>query len=408
MFAFWAVANIDKVGISVIAANAPFLHEMGISGKAVEIGWLMSAFTLSYGLSSVLWGYIVDRIGPRKTALAGIMLWAVSLIIAAFAHDYKHIILSRVILGLGEGVLFPVTNKYIANWFHPRELGKAQASWVYGNYLGPALGLPVLVWILSAHDWHVAFMSLAALALVINLPLIYFMTRDIASEHPKMPVAEINYVTTGRSAAADKTINPKFYLDRRYWQVCMAFVMVAALFYGISFWTPTYLQIKHGMSPPEIKTALSLSWVFAVGAVTMVGILVDRIQRPASVGIAVFLVCGVALLLVPLQSHRVGVAAMLAIALGCTASQLLLSQIMLVKLSIPKSTGVAAGIIGLLNVAGGFATTLMGFIVEKTHGNYTAAFLLLALFPFVGAIAYAGLVGSERSGFKAGLEAENA
>ena len=139
LFFFWAIANLDKLGVSVIAANDAFLQQMGLIGKAAEIGSMMSAFTLTYGISSIFWGYFVDRSGARKAAILGIVLWIVSCLIAAWAGSYDQILLSRLILGVGEGMIFSVTNKYISAWFHPREIGKAQASWMYGTYLGPAL-----------------------------------------------------------------------------------------------------------------------------------------------------------------------------------------------------------------------------------------------------------------------------
>jgi ACS family glucarate transporter-like MFS transporter len=401
LFFFWGVANIDKVGISVIAANNAFLQEMGLVGKAAEIGMLMTAFTLMYGLSSIMWGYVVDRIGPRKTVLIGIVLWAISLTIGALAHDYTQIVLSRLVLGLGEGMIFPVTNKYINDWFHPKEMGKAQASWVYGTYLGPALGLPLLVWIVTSYSWNMAFVVLAIVALIVNFPMMYLMTKDSPRRHPAVSESEQRYIEQGKAEHAKTAINAKFYTDFRYWLVCIAFVMVAALFYGITFWMPTYLQKAQGMSASEIKASLSLSWIFAVFAVMANGIIADRTKRPALVGLIVFLICGIALIAIPMQTHPGVVVALLAIALGCTASQLLLTQLILVKLAVPKNTGKAAGVMGLLNILGGFVTALMGFIVDQTGGNYNAAFLLLVLFPFVGVCAYAGIVRSEKAEWRA-------
>ncbi|CAJ0808638.1 D-galactonate transporter [Ralstonia psammae] len=395
LFLFWAVANIDKVGISAIAANDQFLQEMGISGQATEIGKLMTAFTLSYGLSSVIWGYLVDRVGPRRTAMLGIYLWGLSLVIGGFASHYDQVLLSRLILGLGEGMLFPVTNKYISEWFHPKELGKAQASWIYGAYAGPALGLPLVIWISGEFCWQISFFVLAGVALMANLPLIYFITRDTPALHPSVSEAEVNYIQENRHIYTDGVKSANFHKDPKYWSINAAFLMAAALFYGITFWMPTYLQKSHGFSAKEIKSALPLSWIFAVFSVSVVAFLADRTKRPALIAIIIFLICGVALIAVPMQNERGAVTALLALALGCTASELLLSQLMLVNLAASKATGKAAGVMGLLNLLGGFVTTFMGFIVDKTGGNFNAAFLCLASAPFLGSLAYVCLARHE-------------
>lgn len=396
IFMFWAVANIDKVGISVVAANADFIRDIGIGGRSAAIGALMTAFTVTYGLSSFMWGYLIDKMGPRKIAVVGVLLWAASLIVGGLASRYDQVLLSRLILGLGEGMIFPLTNKYIAAWFCPRELGKAQASWVCGAYLGPALGLPVLVSSIHTSGWHHAFYLLAAIALLVNLPLMLFVTRDTPESHPWVRQSEVAYIRQGAAVHSEKIENSRFLKDPQYWMVCAAFLVLAALFYGITFWMPTYLQSGRGFSPAETKAALSFSWLFAVVAVLVNGHLADRTRRPALVAVCVFLICGAALIAAPMQSHKGATAVLLGLALGCTASELALNQMMLVKLAVPKNTGKAAGVIGILNVLGGSVPALMGWIVDSTRGNFDVAFVCLAAAPFGGMLACAGLAHAER------------
>lgn len=88
IFFLWAVGNLDKVGISVIVTNDDFLQSMGLNGKSTEIGLLMTGFTVLYGLSSAFCGYVVDRIGPRFTAIIGLIIWTVSLVMGGLAGSY--------------------------------------------------------------------------------------------------------------------------------------------------------------------------------------------------------------------------------------------------------------------------------------------------------------------------------
>ncbi len=46
---------------------------------------------------------------------------------------------------------------------------------------------------------------------------------------------------------------------------------------------------------------------------------------------------------------------------------------------------------GVLNIVGRFVITIMGYIVDSTGGNYNIALMFLVLFPFIGAVSYAGL-----------------
>ncbi|MBU8878232.1 MFS transporter [Bacillus sp. FJAT-29790] len=397
LFLLWAVGNLDKVGISVIVTNENFLNQMGLNGKFAEIGLLMTGFTLFYGLSSVFWGYVVDRIGPRYTAIIGLSLWSVSLILGGLAGSFGSVLVSRIILGFGEGIMFPMTNKFIAHWFHPKELGKAQSTWVYGQYLGPALGIPMLVWIIAVSSWKISFFTLAAITLVINIPLIFFLTRDKPSQHFAVNRLELDHIEGGQKVKAQESnMNHNFLKDKRYWLICSAFLMIAVLFYGISFWMPTYLEKARGFSSSEMGTLTSLSWIMAIIAVFITGYLADKTRRPAFMGSVIFIICAISLLLVSFVSSPIIAAIMLGIALSCVASQLLISQLLIVKYSSPKNTGKAAGIMGVLNIAGGFTTVIMGYIVDVTGGNYTAAMLFLVLFPFIGALSYTGIFRSEK------------
>ena len=48
------IAYLDRVNVSVLAANDPFLLEMGIKGAPVQIGMMMSVFLAAYGVANVL------------------------------------------------------------------------------------------------------------------------------------------------------------------------------------------------------------------------------------------------------------------------------------------------------------------------------------------------------------------
>lgn len=72
------IAYLDRVNVSVLAANDPFLIEMGIKGAPVQIGMMMSVFLAAYGVANVLLAPIGDYLGPRKSMMLCIGLWTAS------------------------------------------------------------------------------------------------------------------------------------------------------------------------------------------------------------------------------------------------------------------------------------------------------------------------------------------
>ena len=102
------IAYLDRVNVSVLAANDPFLIEMGIKGLPVQIGMMMSVFLAAYGVANVVLSPLGDYLGPRKSMMLCIGLWTVSLFMGGIASTFTMIIASRVLLGIGEGAYYPL------------------------------------------------------------------------------------------------------------------------------------------------------------------------------------------------------------------------------------------------------------------------------------------------------------
>src|SRR5215471_13035773 len=106
----WIIAQIDKTNVSLIIADSTFLKELNLAGHNTELGGLMSSFFIGYGISIFIWGFMVDRFGPRKCVIAGILAWAITLFLSSLATGIQQLLLIRFVLGAAEGNLWPVCN----------------------------------------------------------------------------------------------------------------------------------------------------------------------------------------------------------------------------------------------------------------------------------------------------------
>ncbi len=66
------IAYLDRVNVSVLAANDPFLLEMGIKDTPVRIGMMMSVFLAAYGISNVVLSPIGDYLALEIPVLIAI------------------------------------------------------------------------------------------------------------------------------------------------------------------------------------------------------------------------------------------------------------------------------------------------------------------------------------------------
>ena len=115
LFVTLMVSYLDRVNVSVLVADPKFLADMGIAGQPVQIGLLMSTFLFAYGISNIITGPIGDKLGPRKAMTLSIVLWGVSMALGGLAGTFGVMIAARIILGIGEGMHWPMQSSFVKN-----------------------------------------------------------------------------------------------------------------------------------------------------------------------------------------------------------------------------------------------------------------------------------------------------
>lgn len=388
IFFFWFFGQIDKLGISVIQTDPGFLRDLGLTGdnKNALLGLLTLIFTIAYSISNLFWGFIIDKLGARKTAIIGLMVWSATIIFGGLAHSYNMFLVSRIILGLGEGMMIPVSSKFISNWFNRREMGRAQASWVSGNYLGPAIGALILTYITAAFSWHVSFYILALFNIVITIPMFVILSRETPEEHPGLSKSELAHIRSGHDSEDEKKAS--FVQDFRYWIVFLGMLMASFLFFGISIWLPTYLvQAKH-FSRDAMAGITSLSWLFALVFVLICGFLSDKTKRPGLLAAILFGLCVIFLTTAYYAVNPVVAGFALGLAMGTQGGVFHLSNLFVVKYSTPETAGRAAGLMGFTNLLGGFSSYIMGWMRDMAGGDFAPTILMLIVAAAIGFVAY--------------------
>src|SRR3954468_12031649 len=107
IFVVSAVVYIDRSNISI--AGTYLAADYHITKP--QLGWVFSAFLLGYAAFQIPAGWVVGKLGPRKTLTYGLIWWsALSVVTALVPSDMAHslwmLIAVRFILGLGEAVAY--------------------------------------------------------------------------------------------------------------------------------------------------------------------------------------------------------------------------------------------------------------------------------------------------------------
>jgi ACS family glucarate transporter-like MFS transporter len=126
VFVMSAIAYLDRVNISI--AGQALQGEYGLSN--VQLGWVFSAFVLGYALFQAPGGRLADRFGPRWIIALGVLWWGLFTTLTALVPPRMTMALAllmvvRFALGAGEAVMYPASNRLVANWIPSAERGIA-------------------------------------------------------------------------------------------------------------------------------------------------------------------------------------------------------------------------------------------------------------------------------------------
>jgi len=153
LFMAGIVNFLDRSSLSV--AGEAIRGELGLS--ATEFGFLLSAFSLSYGLSQLPSGILLDRYGPRLVLGAGVVFWSIMQALTGVVNSFSHFIMLRIGLGIGEAPFMPAGVKSITDWYIQKERGTALGIFNSSTVLGQAIAPPVLVTMQILWGWRAMF-----------------------------------------------------------------------------------------------------------------------------------------------------------------------------------------------------------------------------------------------------------
>ncbi len=389
------IAYLDRVNVSVIVADNAFLQEMGLAGDAAGAGLLMSLFLLTYGISNMFLSPIGDKIGPKKAMMVAVVLWMASLAIGGLAPTLAVLLISRIILGLGEGLHWPMQSKFVKNWFPPAERGKANATWGIALYFGPAIAMPFFVFVIQSLGWRESFAVLIAIGMIPLLLLGYF-TSDTPDTHPRISKEELAHIQEGmkeeaaseaKLTAASAWENIKtFVKDYRYWLLVIYYIGNCSIWWGIISWLPSYLKIERGFTWASMGMLSSLPYILATILCIFSGYLGDKLGRRGWLLVIALMGPTLGLYLGANSADNLTAALLISVGVGFISLGVPACWTLLQQFVPSKAVGTGAGLMnGISSVISGFIPLLIGLAIDMTH-SYSGGLMMLCAIGLICAL----------------------
>ncbi len=163
----------------------PFVKpDLGLSNT--QVGLASAALSLTWAISGFAVGRLSDRTGKRKLILVvATVAFSLCAFITGVAASFAMLIGARLLMGVAEGGIMPISHSLIASEVTPKRRGLAMgvAQNFGSNLLGSFVAPVLLVAFAVAFGWRHAFF-LAGLPGLVSAALVWRLVRDPAVEAP--------------------------------------------------------------------------------------------------------------------------------------------------------------------------------------------------------------------------------
>jgi len=163
----------------------------------IEIGWILSAFVIGYGLCQVPIGLAVDHWGPRLVLTLAVLAWSGCTLATAMVPAAL-LIAIRVATGMGQAAVLPSGNRMVSRWMPLDERAAGNSLFFSGIGLGGIIAPPLTVGLMLRYGWRMPFWLLGALGLAVAALWLWY-ARDTPEQHRAVCAAELARIRAGQT-----------------------------------------------------------------------------------------------------------------------------------------------------------------------------------------------------------------
>ncbi len=368
---------LEEIGDELVWSKA----EQGFLG-----GVLMGIFLIPYGFSNIFFSPNIDKYGPKVILVASMTGCSIAVFLGAFLGDnYILFLFSRVLLGLSQGVMYPIATKVIAGWFGKATRGRANSIFMVGSPLGIALAPIVMGPVIRSTGWRYSFYLIAFLGFLLVLPIFLFITDTPSEKSSNRKEDEVDDRNILKSSK-------KLLKDRDFQQVTVGFTAVNTLFWGTTLWVPSYLEQTTGLNLGNNAYLAAIPYIGAILGMLIGSWVSDLKGNSNKIIMFSLLTSGLMIIVLTFSPIEGAMTAIFLLFLVFLTGQLA-PPLFFTKLQnniSGEELGSATGLMnGIANTFGVMGPVSVGVVIAFT-GSYSYGLLILSL------IAFAGLVGFER------------
>lgn len=338
--------------------------EMGLD--YTQSGWVISAFTLAYGLGQIPGGWLADRIGPRWMITVGISGLGFAGLGVGLSQAFWMMIIFLAAMGILGGGYHPSAPRMISASVELKYQGRALGLHLIGGAASFFLAPLIAVGIAAAWGWRGSFIGLAIPAILFGIFFHRVLSRKEIrpASRPKM----------------DKSLQEK--PGRTELRPLVAFILLSNLLGATMTSTMAFIPLllvdRFGYSQEYAGALFAFIYSAGLWMSPLAGYLADRFGRiPLMVGVG-FASAPIIYLLNHVSSFWAIVTLLLLIGVVIYV-RMPVSEAYIVRHTSEKNRSLTLGIYNFGSMeGGGILTPAMGYMID--HLGFYPSYTIAALF----------------------------
>jgi MFS transporter, ACS family, D-galactonate transporter len=379
------IAYVSRTNISAALAYQPFVRMFHLTD--IDRGTLNSAFFWSYAALQIPTGWVVDRYGVKIPYAISFIIWCLASAATGLTHSLSQLTSLRVITGAGEAIVTPASFRWMRQNFSEDESGLAVGIYMLGTKIGPAIGAPIAVWLISVYNWHLMFVIVGLVGLLWLIPWMLMVKND-------RPIATQDTPGNRRAKAAGAIPFRNIMASPVIWgTIIINFCYNYFVFYCMT-WMPAYFVEQRHVS----LTKMGLFSFFSFAGIAIVAVLAgwvaDLIIKRGGDPVFVrktFIIAGFAIActeLIGVRSSSTQGALFWAIVslsgIGlATANHLALCRMTLIPAA---AVGLVSGVQNVSTSLAGIVGPILSGWLKQTSGGYEAPMMAIFFFLVLGGV----------------------
>ncbi|KAK9060695.1 hypothetical protein SSX86_021401 [Deinandra increscens subsp. villosa] len=409
----FVICNMDKVNLSI--AIIPMSHQFGWSSSVA--GLVQSSFFWGYALSQLPGGWLSKIFGGRVILQFGVLVWSLATALVPLVAGFMPgLVLSRILVGIGEGVSPPAATDLIARLIPLEERSRA-VSFVFGGLsVGSVLGLLLAPPLIESFGWESVFYMFGMFGIVWFLGFQFVAEDQPLSNSAPLSRSQSNpgpksWETSMEEFGGSLNVPWKsFFQSKAVWAMIYAHFCGSWGHYCCLSWLPTYFSEELNLNLTEAAWVSVLPPLASVVVTSFASQFADSLISNGVETTVVRKICQTIAFLSPaacmiLSSVDLGLPPWEAVTIlttGLALSSFALSGLYCTHQDIsPEYASILLGITNTVGAVPGIVgVALTGYLLDSTHSWSMSLFAPSIFFYLTGTIVWLAFASSKPQSFK--------